>query len=37
MPLLLWLLGTAGVVTLAYKAGQKKTTQTPPKNPLTPA
>lgn len=24
MPLLLWLLGTAGVVTVAYKAGKKK-------------
>lgn len=25
MPLLFWLLGTAGVVTIAYKAGKKKT------------
>lgn len=39
MPLvLLWLLGTAGVVTVAYKAGQKKANAVPPppKNPLSP-
>lgn len=29
MPVIIWLLGTAGVVTLAYKAGKKKAQTAP--------